>query len=213
MAFPTPFYPRSGKPSGNLGREHLSSRRRRGLVTRDRGRQVSGTRLWGNPLIYATELRRGAVVMGVAGFVENAIHVLGQVNERLSSARARQAVVWSQATLDDVRLDLESSADSSSLDDLPASWVLNPRWHATVFRVASSRETVLLTVAANAVRVVSQEMDRMLEDRWPVEVVDLLSVQRQRLCLIEDALLGARAEISGVGTLERVGGTPEALRR
>jgi hypothetical protein len=164
-------------------------------------------------LIYATELRRGAVVMGVAGFVENAIHVLGQVNERLSSARARQAVVWSQATLDDVRLDLESSADSSSLDDLPASWVLNPRWHATVFRVASSRETVLLTVAANAVRVVSQEMDRMLEDRWPVEVVDLLSVQRQRLCLIEDALLGARAEISGVGTLERVGGTPEALRR
>lgn len=132
-------------------------------------------------------------MLGVAGFVENATDVLEQVQRRLNTQRARQTVERSRSALVDIRDDLERISDLTQQMDERSSWVLNPRWHPVMFQVASSRDTILLTVAINAVRVVSQACDRILEDRWPKVVGENLEAQRRRLVQVERDLLEARS--------------------
>ena len=145
-------------------------------------------------------------MLGVAGLVTNASGVLEQVQRRLHCGSARAAVEWSRCTLDQIRQDLEQLSHRTNNMTERSSWVLNPRWHPVVFQVASSRDTVLLTVALNAVRVVSQTCYRILDDRWPGEVEDRLAAQRKRLAEVEEELLEARAR-SGAGEDGGRGGT------
>lgn len=144
----------------------------------------------------------GTLVQGFADFVANAAAVFEQVQDRLTSEIAIQAVEVSRSVLGEVRNDLERISEWISQMDERSSWVLNPRWHPVVFQVASSRETILLTVALNAVRVVSESFDRILQDRWPPAVQCRLTTQRERLTQVEETLLEARSQLTRVGASE-----------
>src|SRR5690606_11551745 len=133
----------------------------------------------------------GEVAFAVASYLENADGVLAKVLGRLGHDSARDIVEKSRQALRDLGQELEFLSLMTEPGELRGSWVLNPRWHTVAFDVASSNDTVLLTVAINAVRVIQQIWDRLLDDRWPPDVRDLLKSQRKRICEVEESLLEA----------------------
>lgn len=168
-------------------------------------RLQSTIRDWGGLMHLSDGHDLGEVAFAVASYLENADGVLAKVLGRLGHDSARDIVEKSRQALRDLGQELEFLSLMTEPGELRGSWVLNPRWHTVAFDVASSNDTVLLTVAINAVRVIQQIWDRLLDDRWPPDVRDLLKSQRKRICEVEESLLEARSRVGRSRTSVRDG--------
>lgn len=71
-------------------------------------------------------------------------------------------------------------------------WVLDPDWHPIAFEVASSRPRVLLTIGSNALQVVDQEYQDLLQEVWDEEFTEQLTNQRHTIAELKMDLLHLR---------------------
>ncbi len=71
-------------------------------------------------------------------------------------------------------------------------WVLDPDWHPIAFEVASFRPRVLLTIGSNALRVVDQEYQDLLQEIWDEEFIEQLSDQCRTIAELKTDLLYLR---------------------
>lgn len=71
-------------------------------------------------------------------------------------------------------------------------WVLDPDWHPIAFQVASSRPRVLITIGSNALQVLDQEYQDLLQEIWDEEFTQQLTDQRRTIAELKTDLLHLR---------------------